>query len=69
MVVDGQSGLFVDAGRPDQLADAVLRLARSNELCRQLASGGRARAVERFECTRMVERHAQFYTTLLAMKP
>ncbi|MEJ2189031.1 MAG: glycosyltransferase family 4 protein [Acidobacteriota bacterium] len=56
MVVDGESGLLVDTGDREALADAMLDLARNPRLRAALGQAGRARAQEMFSVDRHVER-------------
>jgi glycosyltransferase involved in cell wall biosynthesis len=76
-IADGENGLLVPPGRPQDLADAILRLVRAPDLGRRL--GGRAAAdvrrqwsfdayVERLEAAyaRIVEAHRSGRTALLA---
>jgi phosphatidylinositol alpha-1,6-mannosyltransferase len=46
-VREGETGLLVDAERPESVADAVRLLLRDGELARRLGAGGR-KAVETF---------------------
>lgn len=46
-VKDGETGLLVDAERPDEVAEAVRRLLRDPKLARRLGAAGR-REVERY---------------------
>jgi glycosyltransferase involved in cell wall biosynthesis len=62
LVVDGETGLLVDAGDADALADAIERLSRDPALRRQLGAAGRARVLaefsERANAERLVARFA-----------
>ena len=55
VVVDGETGLVIGAGRPDEVADALERLSRDPELRRRLGQAGRARAAHTFPTERMVD--------------
>ena len=44
--VVGDAALIVDPDRPEELGDAIVRLAGEPELRAQLVAGGRARAAE-----------------------
>lgn len=48
LIEDGVSGLVVSPGRPDQLAEALRRLAQDQQLRRRLAKAGRERVIEDF---------------------
>ena len=62
LVVDGETGLLVDAGDTDALANAIERLSRDPALRRRLGAAGRARVVaefsERSSAERLVARFA-----------
>jgi glycosyltransferase involved in cell wall biosynthesis len=47
VVKDGETGLLVDAERPEAVADAVRRLLRDPKLARRLGAAGR-REIERY---------------------
>ncbi|TFH23857.1 MAG: glycosyltransferase family 1 protein [Myxococcales bacterium] len=61
MLVDGESGVFVDAGDSDAISAAVRRLARSRELRRALAAGAHARVQARYAFGRIAERFDALY--------
>jgi colanic acid/amylovoran biosynthesis glycosyltransferase len=48
LVIDGETGLLVDAGDADALAGAIERLSRDPALRRRLGAAGRARVVSEF---------------------
>jgi len=48
-VIDGETGILIDAGDSTGLADAVVRLASDEGLRRRIASNGRAYVVEHFD--------------------
>lgn len=53
IVEDGVTGLLVDAEAPDQIADALLRLARDPALREGLGHAGRQRVIDNFSVGRM----------------
>jgi colanic acid/amylovoran biosynthesis glycosyltransferase len=55
LIEDGTSGLLVSPGRPDQLADALERLASDPALRRALGSAGRATVKRDYELARLAE--------------
>ena len=65
-VSEGETGLLVDPGRPDELARAILRLLDDPGLARRLGQSGLDRAAERFSEAAMVERTLAVYRGLLA---
>jgi glycosyltransferase involved in cell wall biosynthesis len=56
LVEDGVSGLLVDVDRPDQVADALARLASEPGLRLRLAQLARARIEERHDLAALVSR-------------
>ena len=54
VVVDGETGLVVEAESPTELADALERLARDPDLRHRLGRAGRERAMRAFSKERMV---------------
>jgi glycosyltransferase involved in cell wall biosynthesis len=48
LVVDGESGLLIAPGRPDELAAAIETLAADPELCRRMGRAGREKVVAEF---------------------
>jgi glycosyltransferase involved in cell wall biosynthesis len=56
VVADGETGILVDAGDVDALADALRSVLGDPTRARTLGEAGRTRAVERFSRAAMVER-------------
>ncbi len=56
LVEDGRTGLLVDTGDTDALAEAFVELSRDPARCRRLGLAGRVRAEERFSLTGHVDR-------------
>jgi glycosyltransferase involved in cell wall biosynthesis len=48
LVVDGETGLLVEAGRPDQLAETLLRVLHDPALRERLAAAGRRKVEKEF---------------------
>ncbi|MCZ7589612.1 MAG: glycosyltransferase family 4 protein [Gaiella sp.] len=46
VVWDGETGLVVDPGRPDEIAGALVRILSDRSLAERLGRGGRARAAQ-----------------------
>jgi len=61
ILVDGESGLLVDADSPEALADAIDRLLRGAERRRCLAEAAGRRVRERFDIQRTVQQIAACY--------
>jgi glycosyltransferase involved in cell wall biosynthesis len=54
LIIDGENGILVDSGRPDQMASAILGLAADEETCYSMQRKSHQFAVERFH----MEEHA-----------
>ena len=54
-VVDGKTGLLVDAGDAEALAEAICRLLSDAEMCRSMGRAGRERAMEHFSWDRVLD--------------
>ncbi|HET8651175.1 MAG TPA: glycosyltransferase family 4 protein [Gaiellaceae bacterium] len=68
LVVDGETGLLVDPGRPDDLAAALLRLVRDARLRRRLGDAGRARVEQSFDVDAFRRAHVELYFRELARR-
>ncbi|MFW6032900.1 MAG: glycosyltransferase [Phycisphaeraceae bacterium] len=55
MIDDGESGLLVEPGDADALAEALERLIEDRELARRLARGGRSKMEREYQIERCVE--------------
>lgn len=66
LVIHGQTGLLVDPGRPDQLAEAMATVRDHPELGRQLANGARRKVISDFSVERMIEGNLHVYEKVLA---
>jgi glycosyltransferase involved in cell wall biosynthesis len=69
LIEDGVTGLLVPAGRPDQLAEAIERLARDPALRRRLAEAGRRKVIEDFDLDRGVDQLRDAFVELLSPAP
>jgi colanic acid/amylovoran biosynthesis glycosyltransferase len=49
LVVDGESGILVSPGRPDELADAIAALSGAPQLCGRMGRAGRERVIREFK--------------------
>jgi glycosyltransferase involved in cell wall biosynthesis len=65
-VKNGETGLLVEPGNSEQLADALLRLCEDPALRRRLGTAGRERMQKEFSIATMVQRHIQLYESVLA---
>jgi glycosyltransferase involved in cell wall biosynthesis len=68
-VSDRETGLLVPPKAPDMLARAILELARSPDLRRQLGAAGRARVERLFSLQSSVDAYAALYAALLDHRP
>jgi glycosyltransferase involved in cell wall biosynthesis len=68
LVVDGETGLMVEPGDPDDLAAALGRLLAEPELRRRMGDAGRKRALERFALDPFRRAHVELYSRELARR-
>jgi glycosyltransferase involved in cell wall biosynthesis len=61
-VLDGESGLLVERGDPQALADALIRVLKDPELACRLGNRGRELLLERFNPDRILQEHLAAYT-------
>jgi colanic acid/amylovoran biosynthesis glycosyltransferase len=66
LIEDGVTGLLVPAGRPDELADAIERLASDRALGRRLGEAGRRKVIAEYDLDRGVDQLRDAFTELLA---
>ncbi len=66
VVVDGQTGLLVSPGRPEELAGALERLLADPEQARAMGAAGRRRVREAFDFEQMVTKIEEVYRSLIA---
>jgi glycosyltransferase involved in cell wall biosynthesis len=59
-IIDGVTGLQFEVGNVQQLAEALICLANDAVLRREMGDAARARVVEKFEQTLVVERYISF---------
>lgn len=64
-VVDGETGILVGPGEPEELASAMTRLIRSPELRQRLGAAGRRRFERNFTAERAARRYFDLYRSLL----
>ncbi len=63
--IDGETGLLVNVGDVDELANALERLIADEPLRQRLGEAGRARVETLFSEQRLLEKHWRLYTTLM----
>jgi len=64
LVEDSVSGILVEAGNPEALADAMARLAANTALRTRLGQAGRTRILENFTVDALLPRWQNFYDGL-----
>jgi glycosyltransferase involved in cell wall biosynthesis len=63
--VIGECGVLVTPGRPEELAEALVRVAQEPERYAEIAERARRRAIERFSVRRMIEGTLRVYESVL----
>lgn len=66
IVVDGVTGLLVEAGAPDLLADAMLKVLGDPSLSARMGQAGRERVENEFTVARMAAKMSAVYEELLS---
>jgi glycosyltransferase involved in cell wall biosynthesis len=64
-VAEGQSGLLVEPGEPEQLARALLKVWSDVELAKQMGIAGHRRVEEHFDVRTMVSKYESLYQDVL----
>ena len=68
VVHDGEDGILIDPGSPEQLADALVRLAGDPELRARMGAAGRERTLPRYAVSRLIDDVDALYRELLDRK-
>jgi glycosyltransferase involved in cell wall biosynthesis len=66
LVQDGVNGLLVDAGDPDQIVDAISRIANDDEMRLSMQRQAYREACERFDVEQLVSRLVKIYEVVTA---
>ncbi len=66
VVIEGQTGLLVEASQPAALAAALTALLEHPDSSAAMGARGRARALEHFGIDRLVDAHVHLYERVLA---
>lgn len=65
LVADDETGLVVDPGDAQQLADAILKLYNDRELCQQFGRAAKQRVIDKFNVEQGVQATLDVYRELL----
>lgn len=68
VVRDGEDGILIDPGSPEQLADALARLAGDPSLRERMGVAGREHTVTRYAVSRLIDDVDSLYRELLTKK-
>jgi glycosyltransferase involved in cell wall biosynthesis len=68
MIIDGTNGYLLPPRKPKELAEAVSKLLRSEELAQKMGRAGRKRAEELFSVEGMVGKREQLFEEILEEK-
>lgn len=64
IVEEGRNGFLVDVDRPEQMADAALRILDDPELGRAMGAAGREVVESRFSVQRQAREYLRLYETM-----
>ena len=65
LIQNGVNGLLIDPARPDEIADAILRLLQDDDLAVRLGRAGREHVKENFSLDKIIERNEELYEDCL----
>ncbi len=65
-VIPGETGVLIEPGNADVLADAIESLLRDSDQARRMGAKGRVRAQEHYDIVDIVRQHEQVYEACLA---
>lgn len=68
MIIDGTNGYLVPPRKPKELAEAVSKLLRTEELAQKMGQAGRKRTEELFSIERMVGKREELFEEILEEK-
>lgn len=69
MIEDGVSGMLVDPERPDEVADAILKLLADDDLRRKMGKNAADRVRENFSVGRITAQTLEIYRRSIALQP
>lgn len=61
LIKDGMDGLLIDPDQPREIANAIVRILKDDELAKQLSKAGRERVVSHFSIESLVQQNILFY--------
>ncbi|HMF07755.1 MAG TPA: glycosyltransferase family 4 protein [Thermoanaerobaculia bacterium] len=65
LIQDGENGLLVDPAKPDEIAEAIMRLLGNEELAARLGSAARHHIQQNFSLEKILEENEHFYEECL----
>lgn len=65
IVVNNETGILVSPKNEEELAEAIIKLLKSSELCVKMGNEGRKRATKHFSKNKMCEQTLMVYKTIL----
>jgi glycosyltransferase involved in cell wall biosynthesis len=65
VLIDGQTGILVPPARPDELAEAIIKLATDPELCAQMGQKGHSFVGESYDWEDSVDAMAELYGRMI----
>src|ERR1700737_1388906 len=65
LIEDGKNGLLIDPARPHEIAQAILRLLRDDDLADRLGRAGRRHIEENFSLGTIIKQNEIFYEQCL----
>jgi len=64
-IIEGENGLLIDPGKPEQLADAMITLLSDTNLIVKLGKAGRKRVEEKFAWPQIIDQVIETYRNVL----
>ena len=65
LIEDERDGLLVDPDRPEEIAAAIIRVLKDDELAKHLGQAGRRRVAEAFSAPLVLDRNEAFYRSCI----
>jgi glycosyltransferase involved in cell wall biosynthesis len=67
-IKDGESGLLIDPGNVEQLAESIVRLLLDEELAREMGENGKIYVKSRFDIKKNVTQITNIYEDLISIQ-